>query len=146
MTRISLSCCLLLLTVVSAMAQYIDREPTLDGILQAGANSDIQWNHSFSVAAASSGYGFSTQSLYLSHLTWQLADPLQLKLDLGLLQSTRPTGIPGYDAPQFIGGGELSWRPTDNTLFRFSIYHGPIQRYGWRQSPGFLNYDYPTQQ
>nr|MBC8478190.1 hypothetical protein [bacterium] len=140
---------ILLLNSIPASAQYIDREPTLEGILQPRLDSslsdNLQLNHTFAVSAASGGAGFSTQSLYLSHLTWQLATPLQLKLDLGLARTTLPTGLRSQENPRLIGGGELSWRPTDNTLFRISLYHGPFQRAGWRQTPGIMPYDYPTQ-
>ena len=136
----------LLLSFSLASAQYIDREPTLDGVLRPSSADNFQWDHSFSVSAISSSAGFSSRSLYLSHLTWQLAAPLQLKLDMGLLRDTRPLGVPGGETPRLIGGGELLWRPTDNTIFRLSIHHGPCQNYGWRQTPGFMNYDNSAQQ
>ncbi len=144
MTRSIPSICLLLLTTGWAAGQYVDREPTLSGILKTP--EPLQWDHSFSVSAASSTFGFSSQSLYMSHLTWQLAAPLQLKLDLGLAQTNWPGGMAGESSPRFVGGGELSWRPTDNTLFRFSLYRGPLTRSGWYHSPGFIPYDYSTQQ
>jgi hypothetical protein len=136
----------LLLSVSLSTAQYIDRQPTLDGILRPSSADNFQWDHSFAVSAVSSGTGFSSRSLYLSHMTWQLAAPLQLKLDLGLMRDTQPLGLPGRETPQLIGGGELLWRPTDNTLFRLSLQRGPYQNSGWRQTPGFMNYDNPAQQ
>jgi hypothetical protein len=96
--------------------------------------SRLDMTQSYSIGFYSGG-GFSgTQALYSNTITYQLAKPLTLTLNLsilhdpGALWSDKSLG----NTATFLPSGRLDWRPSDN--FRMSI--------GIETRPAYYNGDY----
>jgi len=100
--------------------------------------SRFNLSHSYSIAYFS-GSGYSgTQALYNGTIRYQLANPLTLTLNIGVLHD--PSSLFGdkkfSDNSRFLPSGWLDWRPSEN--FRMSI--------GFETVPAYYrggNYYYP---
>ena len=135
------------LCVFTAMAQFRNTSPAGDpqsylhsqpgtgisglrGILDP---SRMHMSHSFSFGYASSGGRGGTQGLYMNRMEYQIAKPLLLTTHLGYrFQPSGPAEWnPKLNGTDFVGGADLSWRPTTSTSFHFSFYRN--------MSPGYYN-------
>lgn len=83
--------------------------------------SRFTMNHSYGVTFFSSNGQSGSQALYNNTITYQLANPLTLTFNLGILHD--PSAIWGdkkfSDNSVFLPSGYLDWRPSDN--FRLSV-------------------------
>ncbi len=96
--------------------------------------SRLNMTQSYSIGFYTGG-GFSgTQALYNNTITYQLARPLTLTLNLSILHD--PSALWGNESfsntATFLPSGRLDWRPSDN--FRMSI--------GIERCPAYYNADY----
>ncbi|MCK5127484.1 MAG: hypothetical protein KAR42_14610 [candidate division Zixibacteria bacterium] len=84
--------------------------------------SRLNISHSYSIGFFSGGGSSGSQALYSGTFQYQLASPLMLTLNLGILHD--PGTLFGSNNPlgnkaQFYPSGQLDWRPSDN--FHMSI-------------------------
>jgi hypothetical protein len=100
--------------------------------------SRLSWNQSFQMGF-SSGSGYrGPAGLYTSSFGYRLANPLNLRVDIGAHYTPGGNGFsnPQASAGLFVQGVTLDWRPGGNSLVRFSYQNlqSPLQ-YGY----GFAN-------
>lgn len=98
----------------------------------------MHMSHSVSMGYASVGGRGVSQGLYMNRIDYRISDPLSLTTQLGYrFQPSGPAEWnPANNGTDFVGGADLNWRPSRNSLFRFSVYRGlypdPYYRdYGW---------------
>lgn len=100
--------------------------------------SRINLSHSYSVMFFSGGGYSGTQALYSGTLRYQLARPLTLTLNLGILHD--PSSI--WDNSQFgnsatfFPSGRLDWRPSDKFQMSIGFETIPAGYYGNYYYPG----------
>jgi hypothetical protein len=113
---------------------------SLRGILDP---TRMHMSQSFSIGYMNSGGRSASQGLYMNNLQYQLSQRLFLTTHLGY--SFQPTGPKewntGLNNGDFVGGAELNWRPTSNTILHVSVARGMYSDsyydgYGW----GSYNY------
>ena len=105
--------------------------------------SRLNLSHSYSIGYFS-GSGFSgTQAYYNGTIHYQLANPLTLTLNIGVLHD--PGAVFGgknfNDNSMFLPSGWLDWRPSEN--FRMSIGFETVPAYyrgGDYYNPGRFRY------
>jgi len=100
--------------------------------------SRISFSHSYSLSYFSGGGISGTTGLYTGSIIYQLANPLTLTLNVGILHD--PSSLWGdnkiTESAVFLPSGYLDWRPSDN--FHMSIGFQSIPA-GWYY-PGYYNY------
>lgn len=101
--------------------------------------SRFDLSHSYSIAYFSGSGNSGTQALYNGTIRYQLANPLTLTLNIGVLHD--PGSIFGdkkfSDNSRFLPSGWLDWRPSEN--FRMSIGFETVPAYyrgGYYYYPG----------
>ena len=148
---------LLLAMAAASFAQYRSERPNGDPtkcFSRATVPGPVQLPRPFrSVADAHVAFGgirdgdhggrSLSQGLYMNRIDYQISKPLSVTTHLGYRFT--PSGPaewnPGVKNGDFVGGADLNWRPTSNTLFRISAYRGynPNPYYGMY---GWEPYDY----
>ena len=103
--------------------------------------SKISMNHHFSMNYMTMGKGGMMVNTYMNTINYQISKPLFLRLNLGLMNSPYNSfNNPTLNNTKFIGGAELFYRPTENSLIKLGIdvrpgYYGPglyyDDRFGW---------------
>ena len=127
----------LTLPVVSA-AQMADRVEAKE-VTQKYDLSRLHLSHSYSISYISGG-GFSgTQAMYNGTLQYELARPLTLTLNLGILHD--PGALFGdknfSDNALFLPSGWLDWRPSKNFRMMVGFETVPASYYrGYYYYPG----------
>lgn len=94
--------------------------------------SRLHLSHSYSVSFFSGSSASGSQALYNGTVTYQIAQPLTLTLNLGILHD--PGAIFGGQSnfganATFLPSGWLDWRPSEN--FRMSVGFETIPAYGY---------------
>ncbi|HPU85735.1 MAG TPA: hypothetical protein PLE60_10420 [Candidatus Latescibacteria bacterium] len=89
---------------------------------------------SYSFGIASGGGTTTSAGLLLQHIQYQIATPLTLRMDVGLLHN--PLGIAGFrNGPQqaslVIPALDLVYRPTENMVLSVHYSQMPSSRYGY---------------
>ncbi|HNZ39644.1 MAG TPA: hypothetical protein PK251_00570 [Candidatus Latescibacteria bacterium] len=89
---------------------------------------------SYSFGIASSGGTTTSAGLLLQHIQYQIATPLTLRMDVGLLHN--PLGVAGFrNGPQqasiVIPALDLVYRPTENMVLSVHYSQMPSNRYGY---------------
>jgi len=107
------------------------------------AKLDMQ--QSYSISFSSSGGGYGSLGLYRNRISYTISPKMQVIADLGYLH--RPFSSLGSDAPGAISpglrngtllyGGELRYRPTDNTYINIRIGNMPRAYSGYHN--GYYN-------
>lgn len=94
----------------------------------------MQMSHEMSMGYISTRGISVSRGLYLNHLKYQISRPLSLTTHLGY--QFQPHGPSEWDpantGQEFVGGADLNWTPTRNSLIRLSVYRGmyPATYYG----------------
>ncbi len=144
MNRTILTAILLLSLPVAGLSQYKnqDKAPTISESLRipTGYNggsilnfldfSNIQINHSYSFGFGSGGGRTNSYGLYMNQILYPVNDKIFLNLNLGYVHDPLQsfyTPSPSANQGRFVGGGEISYFPTENMAIRFSINN--YQRY-----------------
>ncbi|MFZ5434719.1 MAG: hypothetical protein ACOZB3_13215, partial [Calditrichota bacterium] len=100
--------------------------------------SRMHMSHSLQFGYVSAGDRSGSQGLYMNRIDYQISRPVALTTYLGY--QFQPSGPaewnPANRGTEFVGGADLNWRPTSNSLFRLSVYRGMypysyIGDYGW---------------
>src|SRR3989339_635101 len=129
-----------LLLPATALGQFRDRNPSTEtrdylttpeklgfrpfsGLLDP---SRMHMSHEMSMGYISTGETSASRGLYMNHLNYQFSRPLSITTHLGY--QFQPSGPaewnPANNGQQFVGGADLNWQPTRNSLFRLSVYQG----------------------
>ena len=137
---------ILILTLpVAGFAQYKyqDRSPTVSESLRipTGYNgglffglidmSKLKMQQSYSMGFSSGGGQSGSYGMYLNNILYPINDKVILNLNLGYVHNpfaSFQTPSPAAFQGRFIGSGDISFFPTENTQLRFSISNLP--RYG----------------
>ena len=105
--------------------------------------SRMQMSHEMSMGYASSRGMSVSRGLYMNHMNYQISRPLSLTTHLGYqFQPHGPSEWnPTNTGQEFVGGADLNWTPTRNSLIRLSVYKGmyPSTHYG--RGMGGYGYD-----
>ena len=88
--------------------------------------SRMHMSQSVEFGYTSVGGQSGTRGLYMNRIDYQISRPLALTSYLGY--QFQPSGPaewnPANYGNDFVGGADLNWRPTSNSLFRISVYRG----------------------
>jgi hypothetical protein len=104
--------------------------------------SRMDMSHSMSMSYVSVGDESVSRGLYMNHLKYQISSPLSLTTHLGYqFQPHGPSEWnPANTGQEFVGGADLDWRPSRNSIFRLSVYQNMMPSYYSRSAWG-LAYD-----
>ncbi len=120
--------------------------PPISEAISSGSNfilgflnpDKFQMHHTFTASYMSMGkYGMMVNS-YMNTIDYQISNPLFLRLNIGLMNSPyNNLPIQGFNKPQFFGGAELYYRPSENTTIKFGVDFGPgyYSPYGYYYTP-----------
>jgi hypothetical protein len=112
----------------------------LNGILDMNR---LRMSQSYSMTYMSTGGKGTTLGMYMNTLSYQISDKIDTKLHLGFSHSPFG-GNNAYSNPsQFIGGAELNYRLSNNTIFQFQISQLPGYYNGW-YSRGYIPMESPS--
>jgi hypothetical protein len=138
----------------SQTQEYLRTTPNL-GLRQIRGLLDpsrMHMSHEVSMGFVSAGGISASRGLYMNHLTYQISRPLSITTHLGYqFQPNGPAAWnPATTGDEFVGGADLNWQPSRNSLFRLSVYRGmypessrnPWGYNGYRSPYG---YSYPGQ-
>jgi len=105
----------------------------------------FQMRQSYSLSYASSGNASYSQGLYLNQMSYRLADPLTLNLDIGIANPLHSSGLNSNDmqkAQLLLPRVGLDYRPTESTLLSLnysrlpaSSFYSPYGPWGERNWP-----------
>jgi len=145
MKRTALTVILLLSLPVAGFSQYKNQEtaPTISESLRVpiGYNggsilglldfSRIEMSQSYSFGFGTGGRQNNSYGLYMNQILYPVNDKIFLNLNLGYVHDPLQaftTPSPAANQGRFVGGGAVSYFPTENMLIKFSINN--FQRYG----------------
>jgi hypothetical protein len=96
--------------------------------------SRMQMSHEMSMGYISTQGISVSRGLYLNHMKYQISRPLSLTTHLGYqFQPHGPSEWnPANTGQEFVGGADLDWKPSRNSIIRLSVYRGmyPATYYG----------------
>ncbi len=105
--------------------------------------SRMDMSHSVSMGYMSSGGTSVSRGLYMNRIDYQLSKPLLLTTHLGYqFQPSGPEEFnPARTGNDFVGGADLTWKPSESSVFMLSVAKGmsPYRRWG---NMGYGGYDY----
>ncbi len=109
--------------------------------------SRMKMSHSMSFGYANMGGTGVSRGLYMNRIDYQLARPLMLTTHLGY--QFQPSGPaewnPAATGNDFVGAADLTWQPSNNSLFRLSVARGMAPTNSWGYSPyGYSRYGYDS--
>ena len=142
MNRTILTAILLLSLPVAGLSQYKnqDNTPTISESLRLpiGYNSGsilgfidfskIKMNHTLSIGFGTGSGNNSSYSTYMNQILYPVNDKILLNLNLGYIRDPLQsfyTPSTAANQGRFIGGGEISYFPTENMAIKFSINNFP---------------------
>lgn len=106
----------------------------------------FKMSHSFEFSSGSYG---GSMGMYTNSMAWQFSSKLAARVDVALAYSPDGASTTGQLSNSafgnqggriFLRNAELAYRPTENTLFQFSVRQSP---YGQYMSPyGYDRYGY----
>ena len=145
MNRVAFIVILILTLPVAGFSQYKnqDNSPTISESLRMPTDysgafllglidmSKLKMRQSYSMGFSSGGGQSGSYGMYLNSILYPINDKVILNLNLGYVHNpfaSFQTPSPAAFQGRFIGSGEISFFPTENTQFRFSINNLP--RYG----------------
>jgi hypothetical protein len=100
----------------------------------------FRMSHGFELSSSSSfgGYGGGTMAMYTNSMMWQFSSKLAARVDVAMAYSPTggsttgslsPQGLNGQNGKVFLRNAEIAYRPSENTLFQFSVRQSPYGRY-----------------
>ncbi len=105
-------------------------------------------SHSYSMSVGSFGKNPYSQGMYLNQMNYAFSDKLNLKAVVGFTHDPLQLGntnLPGqgFDLDNMVYGAEVAYRPTKNSVFKFSFERTPAQYGGYGYNPyGYSPYGY----
>lgn len=99
-------------------------------------------SHSYSMSVGSFGKDPYSQGMYLNQMNYAFSDKLNLKAVVGFTHDPLQLGntnLPGngLNLDNMVYGAEIAYKPTENSVFKFSFERTPM-RYGY----GYNSYGY----
>jgi hypothetical protein len=109
--------------------------------------SRMHMSHEVSFGYANGGGTSVSRGLYMNHLDYQISRPLLLTTHLGY--QFQPSGPeewnPARTGNDFVGGADLTWMPSNNSILRLSVYKGLTPYNSWStpwSTPWYNQYGY----
>ena len=103
-------------------------------------------SHSYSMSVGSFGKDAYSQGMYLNHMNYAASEKLNIKAVLGFTHDPFKLGnqgnVPnsGFDLSNMAYGAELAYKPTENSIFKFSFEKIPMNyRYGSGYNPYYYS-------
>ncbi|MBL0060254.1 MAG: TonB-dependent receptor [bacterium] len=113
----------------------------LNGVKGLLDPSRMHMSHSVSMGYVNGGGTSMSRGLYMNRIDYQISNPLTLTTHLGY--QFQPSGPaewnPARTGNDFVGAADLTWRPSNNSLFRLSVAKGMSPYYG---GLGYSGYGY----
>jgi len=102
--------------------------------------SKFSMSHSFSMSFFSVGGKGVSQGLYLNTLSYQIANPLLLRVQWGIQNypyNSLAKNHPALQSGFFLSGAELQYKPSDKLEMRLQFNSRPHYMYNgyWYQNP-----------
>ncbi len=102
--------------------------------------SKFSMSHSFSMSFLSLGGKGISQGLYLNTLSYQIANPLLLRVQWGIQNypyNSLAKNHPAFQSGFFLSGAELQYKPSDKLEMRLQFNNMPNYMYNnsWYQNP-----------
>ncbi len=95
-------------------------------------------SHSYSMSAGTFGSNPYSQGMYLNHMNYAFSEKLNIKAVVGFSHDPLKLGnnLPGngFDLNNMVYGAEIDFKPTKNSIFRFSFQKTPMSQ-GYGQNP-----------
>ncbi len=107
------------------------------GLLPLGGLFDpsrLTWNQSLTFGVSSGSRWGGTSGLYTSSFNYRLANPLNLRVDIGAQLTSGMRGFGQSQGGVFLQGMSLDWRPSKNSFIRF-IYQDRRSPLQWGSDP-----------
>ncbi len=107
--------------------------------------SRLDMQQSYSVSFSSAGGQSGAMGLYTNRLSYMISPKMQLIADIAYMhqpfQSIGNSGIPfNLDSGKFFYGGELRYKPTENSLFTIRLDNMPRSHYYRNPYFGYSGY------
>ncbi len=102
--------------------------------------SKFSMSHSFSMSFFSVGGKGVSQGLYLNTMSYQIANPLLLRVQWGIQNypyNSLAKNHPAFQNGFFLSGAELQYKPSDKFEMRLQVNSMPNYMYNgyWYQNP-----------
>jgi hypothetical protein len=91
--------------------------------------SRLHMTQSYSLMYLSSKTGSSSLAMYFNSIEYQISNPLSVRFDIGYLHQPGmilKNSKTGMQSGQLIPGLSLTYRPSENFLFRFDYRQVPV--------------------
>jgi hypothetical protein len=109
----------------------------------------MKMSNSLSMGYYNSGSTSASRGLYMNRLDYQISQKLSATTHLGYqFQPSGPEAWnPATNGNSFVGGADLNYSPSRNSLFRLSVYrnmephrgYGPLGWNDYGYSPGYFH-------
>ena len=104
-------------------------------------------SHSYSMSVGSFGNNPYSQGMYLNHMNYAFSDKLNIKAVVGMTHDPLHLGntsLPGdgFSLDNMAYGAEISYRPTKNSIFKFSFEKTPRMNGYNSYNPYYSPYGY----
>jgi hypothetical protein len=91
--------------------------------------SRLHMTQSYSLMYSSSKAGSTNLAMYFNSIEYQISNPLKVRFDIGYLH--QPSTLlknskTGLQSGRIIPGLSLTYRPSENFLFRFDYHQAPV--------------------
>lgn len=86
--------------------------------------SRTEWSHSLSYGVASGSMGSVGQGLFMNTMDMRLGSTTDLKLHLGVVNTTFNSFNPADTGSDFVGGAEFQWQPAENVHLQVGLFRG----------------------
>ncbi len=97
-------------------------------------SNKFSMSQSYSLSAGSSGNSAFSTGMYLNNMTYMVSDKLLMNARVGFVHDPLKLGNTptiGYSMENLIYGADITYRPFDNFLLRFSFNKTPMSTYGY---------------
>jgi hypothetical protein len=91
--------------------------------------SRLHMTQSYSLMYSSSKAGSSSLAMYFNSIEYQVSNPLTIRFDIGYLHqpgTLLKNSNTGLQNSRILPGLSLTYKPSDNFLFRFDYHQTPV--------------------
>lgn len=118
--------CLLVLFSMALVASGYGLEPSgfhLVGFPEYSSGFQPQFNSIASVSFSSGRYGSTAEGTYIGSMSFSLHPDVDATVEMGYSRLMTFSG--GEEMGTVLGGFQLNWRPTENSMFSV-VYRGAL--------------------
>ena len=112
--------------------------------------SKLDMQHSYTVSFSSAGGATGSLGLYRNRISYSISPKMEIIADIGYLHqpftsfgSDGPGVTPGLTNGTLLYGGEIRYRPTENTYLNIRLGNMPRPSYGYYNRYPYRGYDSP---